>query len=304
MGIPAKALSVSHALHSLMLDPILPDFRDAVSGIVLNPPSMRYVSSCTGRWIKDSEATDPEYWVRHLRHGVRFFDAAGVLLGLPDTVMLEVGPGKALSSLLRRHPAKAEQSLILNALPHPLETLAADQSLYRAVARLWVAGVFDDWSGFCQNEPANRIHLPGYSFEKRRYWIEPGQSAAASSEEDEATLFGDDEDEQQSADVRSFLSNVYVPAVNEEEHALAAIWQDILGINAVGVTDDFFELGGTSLMLTQLLARTRQRFADLPLTIKGLYDNPTIRKTANYIEALRALRGGEDSGGEYEEGEI
>jgi amino acid adenylation domain-containing protein len=308
MDIPAKALSVSHALHSFMLDPILPDFKDAVSSIKLNPPSMRYVSGCTGRWIEDSEATDPEYWVRHLRHGVRFFDAATVLLGLPDTVMLEAGPGKALSSLLRRHPAKADQSLILNALPHPLETISADQSLYRAAARLWVAGAFDDWTGFYKNEPANRIHLPGYSFEKRRCWIEPGASVAGSLEEDEVNLFSDAEDEQQSVDVRSFLTNVYVPADSEDEKALAEIWQDILGINTVGVTDNFFEMGGTSLMLTQLLALMRQRFADLPLTIKGLYENPTIRETANYIEALRAFRGGEDSGGEYEgefeEGEI
>ncbi|HLP59561.1 MAG TPA: phosphopantetheine-binding protein, partial [Candidatus Deferrimicrobium sp.] len=68
------------------------------------------------------------------------------------------------------------------------------------------------------------------------------------------------------------------------EQIVAEIWQELLGIDKVGVHDDFFQLGGHSLLATKLMARMREVFRiDLPLSI--LFDKPTIREIVNHIIA-------------------
>ena len=71
-GLEYHRLRVSHAFHSSMMDPILREFADFVRRFELAPPTIPYISSATGTWITDAEATDPEYWARQLRQTVRF----------------------------------------------------------------------------------------------------------------------------------------------------------------------------------------------------------------------------------------
>jgi acyl carrier protein len=59
------------------------------------------------------------------------------------------------------------------------------------------------------------------------------------------------------------------------ERAFVDIWQDLLGIDRIGVHDDFFEMGGHSLLATQLMSRLRETFlAELPLA--SIFDAPTV----------------------------
>jgi amino acid adenylation domain-containing protein len=72
---------------------------------------------------------------------------------------------------------------------------------------------------------------------------------------------------------------VFVAPRNQTEHALAAIWSELLGVEAIGVDDNFFELGGHSLLATQLMSRIRHSFeVDLPLG--ALFDNPSVAQLA------------------------
>jgi len=76
------------------------------------------------------------------------------------------------------------------------------------------------------------------------------------------------------------------------EQTMAAIWQDVLGVERVGVEDDFFQLGGHSLLAAQVVARVRAAFGvDLPL--HSLFLTPTIRLLAVDVEQLQ-LEGVED----------
>ncbi|HVE91284.1 MAG TPA: amino acid adenylation domain-containing protein [Actinomycetota bacterium] len=69
------------------------------------------------------------------------------------------------------------------------------------------------------------------------------------------------------------------------ERLLASIWRDVLGLDRVGVTDDFFELGGHSLLATQVLSRVRATF-QVPLSLRALFDAPTVQRLADEIALL------------------
>lgn len=166
-------LHTSHAFHSKMMDPILTEFAECVSRLRLNAPRMPYISNVSGNWITSEQATDPQYWVRHLRQGVRFSDGISLLLKDNRNVFLEVGPGSALTGLVRQHAQPGVQINVFGSLRSPREETEDGAFCLDALAKLWLAGVVVDWQGFSAGERRRRISLPTYSFERDRYWPEP-----------------------------------------------------------------------------------------------------------------------------------
>lgn len=171
-GVECRLLHTSHAFHSAMMEPILEPFTELVKNISLQPPQRPYISNVTGTWITAAEATDPRYWARHLRQTVRFADGLQELLKEPAQILLEVGPGRTLSTLARRHPDKAPEQIVLSSLRHPQESQSDVAFLLQTLGQLWLAGVQVDWSGFYTHERRLRLPLPTYPFERQRYWIE------------------------------------------------------------------------------------------------------------------------------------
>jgi polyketide synthase PksJ len=171
-GIEGRRLHTSHAFHSALMEPAMEELAAAVSRVRLAPPRIPYLSNVTGTWIQPSEATDPAYWARHLRATVRFADGLGALLSRPGRVLLEVGPGRTLASLARRHPERAAAHAVLTSLRHPEEAGDDGERMAAALGRLWAVGVPVDWTGFHAGESRRRVPLPTYPFERHRYWIE------------------------------------------------------------------------------------------------------------------------------------
>ncbi|HIV69874.1 MAG TPA: SDR family NAD(P)-dependent oxidoreductase [Candidatus Aquabacterium excrementipullorum] len=187
-GATVHRLHVSHAFHSAMVEPMLPAFEQALRGVRLNAPTTPFVSNVTGRWITAEEATDPSYWLRHLRGTVRFADGVAQLLADPSLVLLEVGPGQTLSTLAQRHAqAQGAQGKPARAVVPSAPRIASqggvqeggEDTLARAVGRLWLAGIEIDWSALRDGERRRRVPLPTYPFEKQRFWVEPGAQAGA-----------------------------------------------------------------------------------------------------------------------------
>ena len=172
-GVECRRLQTSHAFHSEMMEPILEPFMEQVKKVNLKPPKISYVSNVTGTWITAAEATDPSYWAKHLRASVRFEEGLHELLKEPERVLLEIGPGRTLSTLARRHPDKGTEQVVLSSLRHPHEQHSDVEFLLKTLGQLWLAGVQVDWSGFYAHETRHRIPLPTYPFEGQRYWIEP-----------------------------------------------------------------------------------------------------------------------------------
>ncbi|MBW4428170.1 MAG: SDR family NAD(P)-dependent oxidoreductase [Nostoc desertorum CM1-VF14] len=167
-GIDCSLLHTSHAFHSQMMESILETFIQQVKKVKLHLPQIAFVSNVTGTWITAVEATDPHYWVKHLRQTVRFNEGIATLLQQPEQIVLEVGPGRTLSTL-----AKRQKAAVLTSLRHPQEQVSDVTFLLNSLSRLWLAGVQVNWAEFTDSDRPGRIPLPTYPFERQRYWIEP-----------------------------------------------------------------------------------------------------------------------------------
>ncbi len=178
-GIDASRVAIDIAAHSHMLEPILPRFETFLRGIQLNPPAIPIVSNLTGDWLSDSQARDPGYWVRHLRSTVEFGQGVALLNQKPNRVFIEVGPGRALSSLVKLQPG-ASANQIINSLPHADDDTDDRVHLLAALGRAWATGLDIPLGQLWQASGARRVSLPTYPFQHQRYFIE--RSAAISSD--------------------------------------------------------------------------------------------------------------------------
>ncbi|MCP4661145.1 MAG: amino acid adenylation domain-containing protein, partial [bacterium] len=249
------------------------------ASVALRPPQIPYVSNVTGTWITPAEATDPEYWSRHLRCRVRFAEGLSAL-GTGDVaaerVLLEAGPGQTLCALARRHPGLTARAVVPS-MRQQQEPQPDQPYLLEALGRLWLQGVEIDWEAVHDGERRRRIALPTYPFEGRRYWIEDAAPARDGRQEPASPQLY--ERPQETGD--------YVAPRTEVERTLARIWQALLGIEPVGRNDNFLKLGGHSLLATRLFTRVRQEFkVDLPL--RTIFETATLEELARQIEESAA----------------
>lgn len=175
-GIASRKLHTSHAFHSPAMQPIVEPFTQLLRKVKLNPPKIQFISNVTGTWITPQQATDPNYWAQHLLKPVRFSSGLVELCSQPKRILLEVGPGRTLSTLAIQH--QIAQSVVYTSLRHPQEQQSDVAFLLDTLGKLWLSGVTIDWSGFYAHEQRHRIPLPTYPFERQRYWIEPKPSKA------------------------------------------------------------------------------------------------------------------------------
>ena len=183
-SIPARRLHTSHAFHSAMMDPILPEFEDFVSRIKLSKPATPFVATMTGEWA-DGSVTNPRYWTNQLRSSVRFADGVRALAQVKspagkNPIYLELGPGNTLTTFATQvanettnggAPKRDKPVLCLTSLPGPDNRRSDTEEMLTALGQLWVNGATVDWNGFHQGERHARVSLPTYPFERQSYWI-------------------------------------------------------------------------------------------------------------------------------------
>jgi acyl transferase domain-containing protein/acyl carrier protein len=182
-GVSYTRLHTSHAFHSKMMDPILAEFEEAVRKVQLNAPQIPIMSNTTGSWMQAAEATDPGYWVRHLRQAVRFSDSIQELLGDASRILLEVGPGNTLCTLAKQHIEDPKERVVLSSIRHPKEERSDVEFSLTTLGKLWLAGVEVNWQGFYQDERRQRIPLPTYPFQRQRFWPQSPVSVLETSNE-------------------------------------------------------------------------------------------------------------------------
>ncbi|GGB16678.1 polyketide synthase [Puia dinghuensis] len=262
-SVQNKTLYTSHAFHSAMMDPVVEPFRQLVASIPLSLPRLPIASTATGKWLSDAEATDPAYWAGHLRATVRFSDAIITLLDNGNRLMLEVGPGKVASVLVRQHrtakPAAAISSLDTE------ESTSHYYAILKALGQLWLNGIQPDWKTFYTGQHRRRLELPAYAFEKHPCWVNPPQPPtqvqptieAAPAQHTPAT---DNSTQHTPMRTRELL----LRKVKE-------IMEDASGIELQTADADasFVELGLDSLLLTQVALNLKKSF-NLPITFRQL----------------------------------
>ncbi|MEV8444039.1 SDR family NAD(P)-dependent oxidoreductase [Actinosynnema sp. NPDC051121] len=156
-GRRSKRLAVSHAFHSTRMDAMLDDFRAVVSSVSFAEPEITFVST-----VDDGSVADPEYWVRNVRHTVRFADAVAKLQGVARCV--EIGPDAVLTALTGDLPCSP--------------ALRADRdeatTVVTALGAVHATGGVVDWAAVFPG--ARPVALPTYAFQRTRYWLDAGEA--------------------------------------------------------------------------------------------------------------------------------
>ncbi|MFI7576083.1 SDR family NAD(P)-dependent oxidoreductase [Micromonospora sp. NPDC049497] len=165
-GVRHRALSVSHAFHSRLLDPALDDFRAVCAALRHEAPALPVISNLSGA-VAGPDTYDADYWVRHARQPVRFHAGAGQLAALDVDVCLEIGPDRTLVNLVRAAglaPAGGLLSSLRRGSPDRTALLAA-------VAALYPLGQDVTWSRVQPRpRPGTRVAAPRYPFAETRHW--------------------------------------------------------------------------------------------------------------------------------------
>jgi len=185
--IECQRIAISIAAHSRMLDGILDEFRAYLASIRLSAPQIPIISNRSGQPLTDAEATSPDYWVAHLRGTVRFADGISHLAQDPDRIFLEVGPGRAMQAMTKAHPA-VNANQVISALRHRDHQTGDDTFFMAALARVWACGGAIDWDQIWGDAQRRRLSLPGYAFQRKRYFIERSAHAATEAEAELARL--------------------------------------------------------------------------------------------------------------------
>lgn len=180
--IECQRIAISIAAHSRLLDPVLEEFRAYLAGIALQAPKIPIISNRSGLPLSAEEATSPDYWVRHLRGTVHFAQGIAHLAQEPGRVFLEVGPGRAMQAMAKAHPAVGAQQVI-STLRHRDQAAGDDSYFMAALARFWACGGQIDWDQVWGEGRRQRLSLPVYAFQRKRYFIERSTSLAPEAAE-------------------------------------------------------------------------------------------------------------------------
>lgn len=178
-GSEAQLIRIRIAAHSPVLEPILEEFGAYLKNATLSPPRIPIISNLTGDVLSAADATSPEYWVRHLRNTVRFAAGVATLESAGDRIYLEVGPGRALGSLVRQCLPDPQAAAPIASLRHAEDASDDETFALAALGRLWASGVPVEL-GASMPERTRRVLLPTYAFDHKPYFIAPGKLAAVS----------------------------------------------------------------------------------------------------------------------------
>ncbi|ARQ72082.1 hypothetical protein CAG99_00555 [Streptomyces marincola] len=169
-GVKTRRLTVSHAFHSRLMDPMLGEFEDIASTLTYRAPAIPVVSNVTGE-VAGVEIGTAEYWVRHVRATVRFADGIAALRAAGVSTFLELGPDATLTAMGAE--CLPEDDTTTAFVPTTRRERDEAGTFTSALSRLWARGVRLDWRAAFAGRAVRRVDLPTYAFQRQRYWLRP-----------------------------------------------------------------------------------------------------------------------------------
>ncbi len=185
-GISAELLTVSHAFHSPLMDPILDELEEAACELRCKPAKIGFISNLTGKPASADELATGKYWREHARKAVQFESS---IMGLHERgieIFLEIGPNPILLGMARMCLPEAD----IPGFPSFRAGQEDWSSIQNSLSDLYLRGVEVDWAGYAHDYHYNKLALPTYPFQREHYWIdgmvqiasEPGQVLSSGSQ--------------------------------------------------------------------------------------------------------------------------
>lgn len=199
LGFACRSVPVSHPFHSDLMSPVAERLDAAALGLSARVPIIPMASNLTGSWL-DSSYRPHTYWGEHVKSKVRWRDDVDMLLKWQPDIILEIGPGRVLTtftSKLLKHRGEAGP-LPIPTMPDVKSQDEDDEvSFLKVIGELWCRGVDLDFESFHEGEqtvagrPITHRVLPTYSFDRTSYWTRPDASIYVDQEPGAASAEGD-----------------------------------------------------------------------------------------------------------------
>lgn len=176
-GVKSKLLNVSHAFHSPLMAAMLDEFSAIANKVTYFQPQMEYVSNVSGAIENNMMVANADYWCRHVLEPVKFLSGVNALYAQGYDTFIEVGPAPILTGLAKR-----------GAMPENvawMPSMRRDKNgewgqILRSLGELYMRGIKIDWEGFDRDYSRERISLPTYAFQRRRFWVNTDSVAVKS----------------------------------------------------------------------------------------------------------------------------
>lgn len=228
-GLDTTVLEVPAAGHSEAMRPAAEDLARAISRRAIQTPALPFASNLTGGWADPDAVATPDYWTAQLCRTVQLDSCIRTLIDAGCDTFVELGPGTSMCGSLRRHRAWDPGRSVIPMLGRASED--RERSLLRAIGALWERGADVDLAELTRGEPALAVALPPYPFEA----TDPQTAQAPKPKRRPGRA-----------------------ARQDAPLSLEHLWCTTLGVASVTATDDFFTLGGESLMAIHLIGQVRE----------------------------------------------
>ncbi|MFH8839660.1 type I polyketide synthase [Streptomyces sp. NPDC017868] len=245
-GLRVTPVHTRRAFHSPAMNSAAEAVRDHLSSMPARPPRLPYISNTTGDWADPEAATESGYWAAHLREPVRLDSGTATLLAAGCATYLELGPGGSMTGSLRTAPGWDPGHRTVRFAPGGRAD--AETGLLDAIGALWELGVdraletvLEGRYADPEDRPAH-CSLPAHPFLGEDPF--PGKAPAKAPEGVRRP---------EAAPGRPDAGRRPRRAVLEEA------WCQTLGVASVADGDDFFTLGGESLLALALTTAVRER---------------------------------------------
>ncbi|MFD9407355.1 type I polyketide synthase [Streptomyces sp. NPDC059989] len=266
LAVKFKQLTVSHAFHSPLMEPMLDDFRKVVAGLTFNAPRIPIVSTVTGQKTTAEELTSVDYWVNHVRRPVRFADAVEAIEAQGIGHLLELGPDGVLSALAADLTEIPAGPALRKGRPEPEQLIAS-------LGRLFTAGIPIDWTSYYEGSGARRVDLPTYAFQRERYWPD-GASLARSAEarDGHATAAAAPVAPEGPLDVAELVRTQVAAVLGHSDR------------DGIDDRQSFTDMGINSIAVVELRSRIRDA-SGIVLNAADVFDHPTVAALTEHLSA-------------------
>lgn len=258
-GHRSVILHTSHAFHTSAMDDACNEFAKAMTTIDLNPPTTPIISTMTGQFMTEQQAQDPVYWADQIRKPVRYGQAIETLWSEPAQTLVEVGPGHGLSQLAAAgRTSRADQNTLATIKADTDDGLTECHSMAKAIGKLWAIGHDINWTAYFAGRCQSPISLPGYVFDHKSYWLDPGQRNITPASASTIDM----------NDGACVIEELNKDTIVEE---LRIIFGSASGRDFADVPEKsaFYDEGLDSLLLTQIIFMIKECY-DVTVSFRGL----------------------------------
>jgi len=270
--IICNKIRTTSAFHSRLMDTVSDKFLSALNKITFLPLKKTVISNVTGNFLHPGYVYSKEYWLGHLRNTILFEKGILSLKEKQDLVFIEVGPGAVLSKFVRAIHTNSNKVIIQT---QPSSASGEDGSLFflKALGNIWKTGINISFAKVNLTKNAKRIPTATYPFVRKKYWIYPDSIMKISGDISQDSVKGNTSITQNNSD-----------SVCE---SLKGIWKDVLGYDEIEANQNFFDLGGDSLLAVELLKQINTKF-NIKLKLSEILLNPELEHMNEVIEKIES----------------